>query len=174
VVKVIRETRPQVVITSDPIGGYRHPDHIAIHRATVMAFEAAGNPDRYPEAGPAFKPQKLYYNVFPRIVLRITVFLMPLFGQDPHHLGKNRDIDLASVARVKCPVHASIRLSRQDMATRDRATECYASQLENRPRRRSLLDFLQRLSPDNRDSFMRAHPPVHGRLHERDLFEGVE
>ncbi|MDO8491835.1 MAG: PIG-L family deacetylase, partial [Dehalococcoidia bacterium] len=52
VVKALREFRPQVVITSDPIGGYRHPDHIAIHDATVMAFHAAGDPTQYPEAGP--------------------------------------------------------------------------------------------------------------------------
>jgi hypothetical protein len=32
VVKYIRELKPQVVLTFDPIGGYKHPDHIHIHR----------------------------------------------------------------------------------------------------------------------------------------------
>jgi len=173
IAKVIRDLKPQVIITSDPIGGYRHPDHIAVHKATVRAFEAAGDPGQFPESGPAFKPQKLYYNVFPRRILKLTVTLMPLFGQDPRHLGKNKDIDLASVANVAFPNHASIKLSKQDTAVSDRATACYASQLENRPRRRGLLDFLQRFSRDDIDMFMRAHPPVNGRLKEKDLFEGV-
>lgn len=173
IVKVIRDLKPQAIITSDPIGGYRHPDHIAVHRATVRAFEAAGDPGQFPESGPAFKPQKLYYNVFPRSILKLTVTLMPLFGQDPRHLGKNKDIDLASVANVSFPTHASVKLSKEDRAIRDKATACYASQLENRPKRRGLLDLLQRFSREDIDMFMRAHPPVNGRLKERDLFEGV-
>ncbi len=173
IVRVIRDLKPQVIITSDPIGGYGHPDHIAVHKATVKAFDAAGDPAQFPEAGAAHRPQKLYYNVFPRGIMKLTVTLMPLFGQDPRHLGKNKDIDLASVANVKFPIHASIHLSKQQMAVRDKATECYASQLDNRPRRRGLLDFLQRLSRDDVDMFMRAQPPVDGRVKEKDLFEGV-
>ncbi|MCJ7585571.1 MAG: PIG-L family deacetylase, partial [Anaerolineales bacterium] len=44
VVHYIRELHPRVVLTFDPIGGYRHPDHIAIQKATVRAFEQAANP----------------------------------------------------------------------------------------------------------------------------------
>jgi N-acetyl-1-D-myo-inositol-2-amino-2-deoxy-alpha-D-glucopyranoside deacetylase len=174
IVKVIRQLKPQVIITSDPVGGYRHPDHIAVHKASVKAFEAAGDPTQYPEAGPAYKPQKLYYNVFPHTILRISVALMPLFGQDPRHLGKNHDVDLASIAKIKFPVHAVIKLSKPVMEKRDKATACYASQLENRPRRRSLIDLLQKFAQDDRDSFMRASPPVNGRLHEKDLFQSIQ
>ena len=39
VAELIQKIRPQVLITFDPIGGYRHPDHIAIHKATVRAFD---------------------------------------------------------------------------------------------------------------------------------------
>ena len=59
-VKVIREIQPDVIVTFDPIGGYRHPDHIAIHNATEKAFLAASDPAKYPEAGPPFQPEKLY------------------------------------------------------------------------------------------------------------------
>ena len=48
VVKYIRELKPDVVITFDPIGGYRHPDHIHIHKATVLAFEKADDPSFHP------------------------------------------------------------------------------------------------------------------------------
>ncbi len=40
----IRKLKPQVVITFDPIGGYHHPDHIAIHKATVLAYRWASDP----------------------------------------------------------------------------------------------------------------------------------
>lgn len=65
-VRIIRRERPQVLITDNERGTYGHPDHIAAHRTTVAAFEAAGDPDRFPEAGAAWQPQKLYYTAFPR------------------------------------------------------------------------------------------------------------
>jgi mycothiol S-conjugate amidase len=61
-VAVIRQERPQVVLTYDETGGYPHPDHVRTHEVSVAAFDAAGDPDRYPEAGPPFQPLKLYYH----------------------------------------------------------------------------------------------------------------
>jgi mycothiol S-conjugate amidase len=61
-VAVIRAERPQVVLTYDERGGYPHPDHIRTHEVSVAAFEAAGDPDRFPEAGPPYQPLKLYYH----------------------------------------------------------------------------------------------------------------
>ena len=61
-VRLVRSLRPHVMTTYDENGGYPHPDHIMCHKISVEAFHAAGDPDRYPEAGPAWQPQKLYYN----------------------------------------------------------------------------------------------------------------
>jgi mycothiol S-conjugate amidase len=61
-VALIRAERPQVVLTYDERGGYPHPDHIRTHEVSVAAFEAAGDPDRFPEAGPPYQPLKLYYH----------------------------------------------------------------------------------------------------------------
>ncbi len=61
-VRLIRQFRPHVVTTYDERGGYPHPDHIMCHRVSVAAFEAAGDPDLYPEAGPPWQPLKLYYH----------------------------------------------------------------------------------------------------------------
>jgi mycothiol S-conjugate amidase len=61
-VKLIREFKPQVITTYDENGGYPHPDHIMTHKITMVAFEAAGDPEQYPEAGEPWTPQKLYYN----------------------------------------------------------------------------------------------------------------
>ncbi len=51
-----------MITTYDENGGYPHPDHIMTHKISMVAFDAAGDPDRYPDAGPAWQPQKLYYN----------------------------------------------------------------------------------------------------------------
>ena len=63
----IRRVRPQVIVTyGDDHSGYPHPDHIRVHDISVAAFEQAGDPDAYPEAGEPFQPLKLYYTVWSR------------------------------------------------------------------------------------------------------------
>jgi mycothiol S-conjugate amidase len=65
-VAVIRRERPQVIITyPEDHGGYPHPDHIRVHDISILAFDSAGDPDSYPEAGPPYTPAKLYYSVWP-------------------------------------------------------------------------------------------------------------
>lgn len=61
-VRLIREFKPQVITTYDENGGYPHPDHIMTHKITMAAFEAAGDPARYPDAGEPWQPLKVYYN----------------------------------------------------------------------------------------------------------------
>lgn len=61
-VALIREFRPHVLVTYDENGGYPHPDHIKTHEISMAAFDAAGDPDRFPEAGDPWQPLKLYYS----------------------------------------------------------------------------------------------------------------
>ncbi len=171
VIKLIRELKSEVVITFDPIGGYRHPDHIAIHNATVKAFHAAADPRQYPEAGAAFQPQKLYFSIFPRRLLKVAVKLLPLFGQNPHRFGRNKDIDIASLAKVEFPLDAIVRLSRQTVRIRDQAAACYLSQADGGSPRAGLLGLINRLFRQ-RDLYMRAYPPSDG-CREADLFQRV-
>lgn len=60
-IQIIREVRPEMVFTWDPTGGYGHPDHIAVHKHTVEAFDASGNPEAYPGAGAPWAPERLYW-----------------------------------------------------------------------------------------------------------------
>jgi mycothiol S-conjugate amidase len=61
-VKVIRAERPQVIVTyAEDREFYPHPDHIRVHEISVPAFDAAADPDRYPDAGEPWQPSKLYY-----------------------------------------------------------------------------------------------------------------
>ncbi|HEU5380485.1 MAG TPA: PIG-L family deacetylase [Ktedonobacteraceae bacterium] len=70
IVAVIRDFRPQVIVTFDETGGYGHPDHIAAYKHTTSAFYAAADAVQYPELGPAHLVSKLYYSSFPRSALR--------------------------------------------------------------------------------------------------------
>jgi mycothiol S-conjugate amidase len=60
-VAVVRERRPDVVVTYPEDGGYPHPDHIRCHDLSVAAFEAAGDSTRFPGVGAPWRPRKLYY-----------------------------------------------------------------------------------------------------------------
>ena len=65
-VGIIRRVRPQVILTYPAEqSGYPHPDHLRVHEISMIAFDAAGDPDRFPDAGPPFTPSKLYYSVWP-------------------------------------------------------------------------------------------------------------
>lgn len=69
-VTLIRRDRPQVLVTYDERGFYGHPDHIRAHQITVAAFDAAGDPGRWPEAGLPWRPAKLYYTAVARSAIR--------------------------------------------------------------------------------------------------------
>ncbi|MCU0493945.1 MAG: PIG-L family deacetylase [Chloroflexaceae bacterium] len=171
VTQLIRQLRPHVVITFDPIGGYRHPDHIAIQRAAVRAFHAAGDADLFPGHEPAYQPQKLYFHTFSRRFLRLVVRLMPLFGRDPARFGRNHDVDLASIAREEFSIHA--RIDFLPVADRRAAASArHASQGGGSMLLRGPLGLLFRLLGGH-ETYMRAFPPAPPGLQERDLFVGV-
>jgi len=80
-VAVMREVRPQVVVTYDERGGYGHPDHIQAHRVTVAAFERSGDPAYAPGTGEPWAPSKLYYTAVPLSVLQNSIDAMKESGQ---------------------------------------------------------------------------------------------
>lgn len=64
-VTIIRRERPQVIVTyPDRQEGYPHPDHLRVHDISIVAFDAAGDPDRFPDAGEPWQPLKLYYTMW--------------------------------------------------------------------------------------------------------------
>ena len=81
-VRVVREVRPQVVVTYNEVGGYGHPDHIQAHRVTVAAYDAAGDPARFPDAGEAWQPSKLYYMALPMSFLRQAFDALKAMGEE--------------------------------------------------------------------------------------------
>jgi N-acetyl-1-D-myo-inositol-2-amino-2-deoxy-alpha-D-glucopyranoside deacetylase len=65
-VEVIREVRPQVLVTYDPNGGYGHPDHIQTHRVAMRAADLAADHGFRPELGAPWEITKVYWNRVPR------------------------------------------------------------------------------------------------------------
>ncbi|SDE56649.1 N-acetyl-1-D-myo-inositol-2-amino-2-deoxy-alpha-D-glucopyranoside deacetylase [Blastococcus fimeti] len=66
----IREFRPDVVVTHDAYGGMTgHPDHVQTYRVTLLAAQAAGLAQLYPEAGPPWQPDALFLATHPESVV---------------------------------------------------------------------------------------------------------
>jgi LmbE family N-acetylglucosaminyl deacetylase len=171
VVHYIRALKPQIVLTFDPIGGYRHPDHIAIQRAAEKAFYAAADSKQFKGDLPVFAAKKLYFHTMPKGVLRFGIFLMRLVGKDPHKFGRNGDIDLAAIAEVSFPRNAVINY-REVADIRDQAAACHASQGGTQITSKGLIGRIRDFF-GSKDLFMRAYPEPNHHV-EHDLFEGLE
>ena len=169
VVEVIREVQPQVVITFNRYGGYGHPDHIAIQRATTLAFSAAHEAD-YDTGQPPYRPQKLYFSGISTAQIRFGIMLMRLRRQDPRRLGKNKDIDLVKILDNVEPTHTLVDVSEYFDAW-DEASACHKSQLGGGGPRLPL--FLRKVFAPSQ-GFTRIYPaPTANRIDEHDLFAGV-
>lgn len=72
-VEVIREVRPQVVVTYDENGGYGHPDHIQAHRVATYAVALAGVSSYRHELGEAWSVPKVYWTANPRSAMQRAI-----------------------------------------------------------------------------------------------------
>ena len=124
IVALIREFRPEVVMTHDPTGGYGHPDHIATYHHTKDAFEAAGGPG-YPNAGEPWTPRLLYYVCFPRSNFKniwekmLEMGIKPPFASEILDQVGSPDEDVTTVIDVSSHVDTKIA-----------SLECHATQLQ--------------------------------------------
>ncbi len=169
VVDVMRDIQPQVVITFNRYGGYGHPDHIAIQRATTQAFSLASDPNYQTDKAP-YQPQKLYYSSISERQIRMGIMLTRLRREDPRHLGRNHDFDLVAILDHVEPTHTMIDL-RDYFEAWDAASACHASQIGGGSMR--LPKWTRRwLTPYQH--FTRVYPaPQANRVDEYDMFQGV-
>ncbi len=172
IVASMRAHRPQVVMCDNQFGGYGHPDHIKLHQATVRAFEIAGDATQYPEAGPPWQPQRLYFTAFSPGLLKLLVRVMPLFRKNPRTFGRNHDIDLVEIISWETPIHARVDV-RPYLATKDAASACHKSQGGGQNGFRWIPQFIQRRFWGS-ETFTRGAPaPEPGEPLDRDLFQNV-
>ncbi len=104
-VPVIREVRPQVVVTYDDFGGYGHPDHIQAHRVAHYAMDLAASPTFRTDLGPAWEVTKVYWTAFPRSIIVAGIEAMKAQGieddftaMDPNDLPFACDDDLVTTS----------------------------------------------------------------------------
>lgn len=93
-VTVIREVRPQVLITYDEKGGYGHPDHIMAHRVAMAAAARAAEPDG--GAGSSSEPwtiDKIYWTAMPKSVIQKGIDALKAAGE-ANFLGVDSADDL--------------------------------------------------------------------------------
>jgi LmbE family N-acetylglucosaminyl deacetylase len=166
----IRKIKPDVVITFDPIGGYRHPDHIAIQKATVEGFDLASDTNfQDPEDLPPFQPNRLFFHIMNRTYLKMMVRVLRLIGKDPRKWGRNQDIDLVSLTDVDYPTHAKINY-RPVKELKEKAAACHASQ-GGGEMNKGFRGFVNWLFGGHHDGFMQAFPkPQLNQKTSQDLF----
>ena len=86
-VEIIREVRPQVLITYDEFGGYGHPDHIQAHRVAMRGAELAR------ERG--WDIPKIYWNTIPRSIIEQGIEAMKGTGNQFFGVDKAEDFPFA-------------------------------------------------------------------------------
>jgi N-acetyl-1-D-myo-inositol-2-amino-2-deoxy-alpha-D-glucopyranoside deacetylase len=124
--EVIRETRPQVLVTYNEFGGYGHPDHIQAHRVAMRGVELAA---QHADPGAAAEPHqvaKVYWSTMPRSVLQRGLEAVRAAGHTTGFAAVESVDDLPFVAddsTVTAVVHAEQYADRKADAMRAHATQ---------------------------------------------------
>ncbi len=169
IVEVIRDVRPQVIVTFNRYGGYGHPDHIAMNQATCSAWDIANDASYVTNSLP-YQPQKLYFTSSSKGMVRWRIINALLKGRNPRKVGNNKDIDLLKILEHIEPIHAKIDL-RDYLEAWDEANICHKSQLRGRF---VTLPMWYRKRFMSQQGYTRVYPtPIHNKVDESDLFENV-
>ncbi|PSL54255.1 mycothiol S-conjugate amidase [Saccharothrix carnea] len=171
-VQVIREFRPHVIVTYDENGGYPHPDHIRCHEVSVAAFDAAGDPERYPELGEPWQPLKLYYSHgFSRAKLLAFHEAMIAEGLESPYAEwlagwptDRPDVIERVTTRVECADYFPVR---------DEALKAHATQIDPESRWFAVPSEMQRKVWPT-EEYELARSLVDSTVPEDDLFAGVQ
>jgi N-acetyl-1-D-myo-inositol-2-amino-2-deoxy-alpha-D-glucopyranoside deacetylase len=93
-VTVIREVRPQVLVTYDQFGGYGHPDHIQAHRVAMYAAQLAAVPSYRKDLGEAWEIAKIYWGAMSASRMREGLRRLREAGDHTSFEGMDPDGDL--------------------------------------------------------------------------------
>lgn len=171
-VALVRDFKPHVMITYDENGGYPHPDHIRAHVVGVEAYEAAGDPDRYPEGGAPWQVSKLYYDRTMNSA-RLNAVLDELVASEPESPLIAQLTGMREWMGER-PYEATTRVPVADFFdTRDRALRSHASQVApDSPFFFWPNDIQRRAWPT--EDFQLIDSKVETQMPETDLFAGLE
>jgi mycothiol S-conjugate amidase len=171
-VRIIREFRPQVVITYDETGGYPHPDHIRTHEISMYAIEAAADAGRYPDAGEPWTVSKVYYD---RTFNAGKVTAMYPYMVESATTDKEREELEGFLTRIKeRPDVSTTHIDIGDfLEVRDAALRAHASQVPPDSRFFFWPHDVQ-LKAWPYEDYQLVSSRVESALPESDLFAGVE
>jgi mycothiol S-conjugate amidase len=170
-VALIREFKPHVLVTYDENGGYPHPDHIRCHEVSVAAFDAAGDPERFPEIGEPWQPLKLYYShgfskgrvVAIHEAMEAAGLESPYVDWIKNWTDDRRDPGARVTTRVPCADY---------FAVRDEALKAHATQIDPTSRWFAVpLDMQRQVWPTEDYELVRSL--VDSTTPEDDLFAGI-
>ncbi|MGD8584467.1 MAG: PIG-L deacetylase family protein [Chloroflexota bacterium] len=172
VVGLIRQLRPDVLVTHDETGGYYHPDHIQCCTIVTAAFHAAGDPAQYPEIGPGpFRPARFYYSAFSNRWVRFLMIYMRLKGQDPTRAGRNQDIDYTRIGLPPEKITTTVDY-RPYWDLKIAASAEHGSQGGGTSFSRMFPSWLQKRL-FGYETYIRVYPPLPPGRREKGLFEGL-
>ncbi len=166
VVAIIRQVRPQIMLTHPDHGGYPHPDHLAIHDIALAAWQAAANPAYRPDLGPAVEVAKLYGRVIP----------VSFFEKAPEFAQYRVQLNGEQLPFVATPDdEVSTVLDVADWADRRAAGwECHKSQHNPNGAFSQIADDVERDYRSREYLQLIAHRLPASPTGETDLFAGVE
>ncbi len=126
-VGVVREIRPQVLVTYDENGAYGHPDHIRAHDVTALAFDRAADPTFAPGTGEPWQPDKLYHTALPKSMIQAGIDYFREAGRSTEFFDGIQSVDDAPMGvpddQVTTQVDASDHFSAKVEALRAHATQ---------------------------------------------------
>lgn len=172
-VKIIREVKPQVLITYDDFGGYGHPDHIQAHRVATYAVTLAAVPSFGLDLGEPWEVQKIYWTAFPKSVMRAGIEELKAKGdtsdfatQDPDDLPFACDDELVT-SSVDAGEFAEAKLAALAAHETQISTDDSFFALSNNLGSRVMGVEYFRIAKGN------VSGPFNEQGHETDLFSGV-
>jgi N-acetyl-1-D-myo-inositol-2-amino-2-deoxy-alpha-D-glucopyranoside deacetylase len=126
-VGVIREVRPQVLVTYDEFGGYGHPDHVQAHRVAMYGALLAAAPSYRRDLGEAWDIPKIYWGAISESRIREGLRRLRDAGDTTTFEGMDPDGPLPPMFRpdedISCEVDASAYVERKLDALRAHATQ---------------------------------------------------
>ncbi len=128
-VEVIREVRPQVLVTYDEFGGYGHPDHIQAHRVAMYGAQLAGVPSYRLDLGEPWEIAKIYWGAMSESRMREGLRHLRNAGDTTSFGGMDPD---GPLPRFVTPDHLlSAVVDGNDYAeAKIRAMKAHATQIE--------------------------------------------
>ncbi len=128
-VAVIREVRPQVLVTYDDNGGYGHPDHIKAHRIAMRAVELAADPAVRPDLGAPWDVTRVCWNRVPRSVAE-AAFARLREDLPGLPFAKSATVDDVPGVVADERITARIEGDRRSAAAKAAAMRAHATQIE--------------------------------------------